>query len=113
MSRGKYPSFAGLCNNFLYVYGSGQCLTGAGDGAENARTDYPGECMTHPVPTKGYLFDFDGTLVDTMGGYADLAGGLIHEAFPEITAEKGRELYIRTSGIPFIQQMELIRPGKP
>lgn len=67
--------------------------------------------MTHPVPTKGYLFDFDGTLVDTMGGYADLAGGLIHEAFPEITAEKGRELYIRTSGIPFIQQMELIRPG--
>lgn len=88
-------------------------LDGSGGGAEYARTEYPGDCMTHPVPTKGYLFDFDGTLVDTMGGYADLAGRLIHGAYPEISAEKGRELYIRTSGIPFIQQMELIRPGDP
>jgi phosphoglycolate phosphatase-like HAD superfamily hydrolase len=70
-----------------------------------------GVCMIRPVSTRGFLFDFDGTLVDTMGGYADIAGRLIHGAFPDISFERGRELYIRTSGIPFVQQIELIRPG--
>ena len=67
--------------------------------------------MNRPVSTKGFLFDFDGTLVDTMLGYADLAGMLINKAYPDISSAAGRDLYIRTSGIPFIQQIELIRPG--
>jgi phosphoglycolate phosphatase-like HAD superfamily hydrolase len=72
-----------------------------------------GDFMKRPVSTKGFLFDFDGTLVDTMEGYADLAGLLISKAYPDISAAHGRELYVRTSGIPFIQQIELIRPGNP
>jgi phosphoglycolate phosphatase-like HAD superfamily hydrolase len=64
-------------------------------------------------PTRGFLFDFDGTLVDTMEGYADIAGRLIHEYFPSIDFHRARSLYIQTSGIPFVQQIELIRPNDP
>jgi phosphoglycolate phosphatase-like HAD superfamily hydrolase len=61
--------------------------------------------------TKAFLFDFDGTLVDTMHGYADIAGRLIHEHHPEISFDEGRRRYFETSGIPFCQQIEIIAPG--
>jgi len=63
--------------------------------------------------TKAFLFDFDGTLVDTMHGYADIAGKLINEYHPEISFAEGRRLYIETSGIPFCQQIEIIAPAHP
>jgi phosphoglycolate phosphatase-like HAD superfamily hydrolase len=63
--------------------------------------------------TKAFLFDFDGTLVDTMHGYADIAGRLINEYHPEISFADGRRLYIETSGIPFCQQIEIIAPSHP
>jgi phosphoglycolate phosphatase-like HAD superfamily hydrolase len=55
------------------------------------------------------IFDFDGTLVDTMGGFADIAADVLlkHYGLP---FEKGRSQYLDTSGIPFFQQLEIICP---
>ena len=55
------------------------------------------------------LFDFDGTLVDTMHGYADLAAQIMHEAHGAPTDE-ARDAYMHTSGLPFCQQLEVIYP---
>ncbi len=63
--------------------------------------------------TRAYLFDFDGTLVDTMKGFADIAGRVINRFHPEISFEKARERYLETSGNPFFQQLEMILPGDP
>ena len=60
---------------------------------------------------KAFLFDFDGTLVDTMGGYADIAATLISSRFSDISFDTARMLYLETSGIPFFQQLEIILPG--
>ncbi len=60
---------------------------------------------------KAFLFDFDGTLVDTMGGFADIAGRVIHEHHPEMPFEAARQRYLDTSGVPFFQQLEIIFPG--
>jgi FMN phosphatase YigB (HAD superfamily) len=61
---------------------------------------------------RAVLFDFDGTLVDTMGEFADLAGELVAGAHGWTVAE-GRAAYLRTSGIPFCQQLEVLFPGHP
>ena len=63
--------------------------------------------------TKAYLFDFDGTLVDTMSGFADIAAAVINRFNPEIPLEKARARYLETSGNPFFQQLEIITPGDP
>ena len=63
--------------------------------------------------TKAYLFDFDGTLVDTMSGFADIAARVINQFNPEISVEKARMRYLETSGNPFFQQLEIITPGDP
>jgi len=56
------------------------------------------------------MFDFDGTLIDTMGAFADVAGRLMSACFGG-TFEEGREAYLATSGIPFFQQLEVLHPG--
>ncbi len=58
------------------------------------------------------IFDLDGTLIDTMGSFADLAGDLIslHYGIP---FEESRALYLKTSGIPFSHQLEVLFPGRP
>ncbi len=63
--------------------------------------------------TKAFLFDFDGTLVDTMPGFADIAGRVMHQFHPEISFEYARQRYLETSGNPFFQQLEIIFPGDP
>jgi len=63
--------------------------------------------------TKAYLFDFDGTLVDTMSGFADIAARVINQFNPEISVERARTRYLETSGNPFFQQLEIITPGDP
>lgn len=60
---------------------------------------------------RAYLFDFDGTLVDTMGGFADIAGRIINKFHPDMSYEEARKSYIKTSGAPFAQQLEMIFPG--
>lgn len=56
------------------------------------------------------VFDFDGTLVDTMGGFADIAADVLEKHYGLPFAE-GRRRYLETSGIPFFQQLEIIQPG--
>ena len=63
--------------------------------------------------TRAFLFDFDGTLVDTMKGFADIAGRVINRFHPEISFETARARYLETSGNPFFQQLEIILPGDP
>ena len=43
------------------------------------------------------VFDFDGTLVDTMEAYAEKASELI-EKFYGVPREKARKMYLETSG---------------
>jgi phosphoglycolate phosphatase len=59
---------------------------------------------------KACVFDFDGTLVDTMQGFADIAAKVIEEKYA-IAFDEGRRRYLETSGIPFFQQLEIIQPG--
>lgn len=68
--------------------------------------------MNYFSGTKAFLFDFDGTLVDTMGAFADLAGELMATYYGG-KAEKGRANYLKTSGIPFFQQLAVLYPGDP
>jgi phosphoglycolate phosphatase-like HAD superfamily hydrolase len=63
-----------------------------------------------PIATpKVCVFDFDGTLVDSMGGFADIAAEVIEKNYG-IPFETGRRRYLETSGIPFFQQLEIICP---
>jgi len=56
------------------------------------------------------MFDLDGTLIDTMVGFADLAAEVMHRTFGDDVVE-ARKRYMATSGIPFRQQLEVIHPG--
>ena len=56
------------------------------------------------------LFDFDGTLIDTMDENATIAGEVLQRTYG-MAREQGSRLYLETSGIPFFQQIELIVPG--
>lgn len=56
------------------------------------------------------VFDFDGTLVDSMGGFADLAAELCSEHYG-LPKAQARLNYLSTSGLPFFQQLEVLWPG--
>ncbi len=62
---------------------------------------------------RAFLFDFDGTLVDTMDGFADIAGRVINEFHPEMSFKEARANYLKTSGAPFYQQCEILFPYDP
>lgn len=55
-------------------------------------------------------FDLDGTIIDTMGSFADIAGELLQEAYGW-SFEQGRARYLETCGVPFFQQLEIMLPG--
>lgn len=57
------------------------------------------------------LWDFDGTLVDTMASHTNLASEVIVKYF-KISKEKAKKEYIKITGIPFDKQLEIIFPGK-
>lgn len=59
---------------------------------------------------KVVVFDFDGTIVDSMGNFADIATDVIHTHYGTDTTT-ARQQYIQTSGIPFFQQLEVVYPG--
>ncbi len=67
------------------------------------------------VPARHYsfpkvvLFDLDGTLIETMDSFADIAARLIESNFG-ISFNAARRKYITTSGIPFKDQLELMFP---
>ena len=56
------------------------------------------------------VFDLDGTLIDTMGDYADRAAMLI-EAHYGREFDWARRCYLETSGLPFIRQLDTLFPG--
>lgn len=53
------------------------------------------------------LFDFDGTLVDTMDKYAEIAAEEITNRYG-LSRDNARQLYLETSGEPFFKQLEII-----
>ena len=59
---------------------------------------------------KVVMFDLDGTLIDTMRGFADVAADVMAELHG-VERAHARRRYLETSGIPFRQQLELIVPG--
>lgn len=56
---------------------------------------------------KVILFDLDGTLVDTMQIYADVAAELIASRYG-LDRGRARALYLATSGLPFVRQIDMI-----
>lgn len=58
-----------------------------------------------------FVFDLDGTLIDTMGGFADIAGRLIRDHYGW-AFELARKRYLETSGAPFFQQLETLFPAE-
>lgn len=61
---------------------------------------------------KMIVFDLDGTLVDSMTGFADVAQEVIAKYFA-VPVSKAREAYRRTSGLPFVHQLQGLFPGHP
>ena len=59
---------------------------------------------------RAVLFDLDGTLIDTMQLFADVAADVMvrHHG---LDRARSRAAYLTTSGIPFFQQLEVIVPG--
>jgi len=56
------------------------------------------------------VFDMDGTLVDTMDSYANYAASLI-ERYYAVDFDRAHILYMDTSGLPFIHQLQQIFPN--
>jgi HAD superfamily hydrolase (TIGR01549 family) len=58
------------------------------------------------------LFDFDGTLVDSMHHYANLAATLFAQHY-SLPYDQARSDYLKTSGIAFTKQLEILFPENP
>ncbi len=63
------------------------------------------------MPVRLVLFDLDGTLVNSMELYADKASELMAKYY-RIRSSEARELYLKTSGLPFLEQLNLVFPDK-
>lgn len=59
-----------------------------------------------------WVFDFDGTLLDSMSAFQRLAGRVMARTY-DISPSHGEEQYRQTSGIPFFQQLERLYPSHP
>lgn len=60
------------------------------------------KCYYHAI-----MFDFDGTLVQTMHDYAEIAAEEMNSLYG-LPVKVARQLYLETSGIPFYKQLEVI-----
>lgn len=58
------------------------------------------------------VFDFDGTLVDSMETFADIAAKVMSDVYGT-PFDKARRQYIQTSGLPFFMQLEQIYSKDP
>ncbi len=59
---------------------------------------------------KVFIFDFDGTIVDSMNQFADIASKVLNKYFGT-PVEEARHQYFQTSGLPFFEQVALLHPG--
>ena len=64
------------------------------------------------INLKAVIFDFDGTIADTMPFLSDLAVSLLTKNY-EISGEEARRRYLETTGLDFGSQMEQIFPQHP
>ena len=55
------------------------------------------------------MFDFDGTLIDSMPFLEKNAVTLLRK-FYSFSKEEAHEKYRATTGLPFVQQIEIIAP---
>lgn len=55
------------------------------------------------------IFDFDGTLVDSMEHLTEIAARVMAKHFG-VSPEEGRSLYQLTSGLPFFEQLATLYP---
>ena len=62
--------------------------------------------------TKAIIFDFDGTLADTMSFLTEKATELISKNYG-IAEEEARRRYLETSGLDFPSQLEILFPSDP
>jgi phosphoglycolate phosphatase len=60
--------------------------------------------------TQVIILDFDGTVADTMSYLTDLAAGLLVKRYG-MGPDEARRSYVDTTGLPFVQQMEILYPG--
>ncbi len=68
--------------------------------------------MSQPLKNKKvFLFDFDGTLINSMGNLADEAASLMAEHYVLSFAE-ARQKYVATSGLPFAEQLAVLFPDQ-
>lgn len=58
------------------------------------------------------IFDFDGTIVDSMNEFADIASKVLNKYF-KTPLHEARRQYFATSGLPFFEQMEILHPKHP
>lgn len=65
-----------------------------------------------PSDKKIIIFDFDGTLVNSMGRLTDIAAGVMSDYFG-IPEKEARRLYQMTSGLPFSEQLKTLYPEQP
>lgn len=61
------------------------------------------------MPKHVVIFDFDGTLVDSMGGFTQIAARVLSKYFG-VTQAQGAALYKATSGLPFCDQVSALFP---
>lgn len=66
--------------------------------------------MTKRLAKEVVIFDFDGTIVDSMQAFADIAAHVIPKYY-SMDAQTARRKYLETSGIPFFQQLEVLFPN--
>ena len=59
-----------------------------------------------------WIFDLDGTMVDSMSHFADIASRVLQEYY-HVSPEIAREQYRQTSGLPFVAQVEQLFPNHP
>ncbi len=59
---------------------------------------------------RAIVFDLDGTLIDTMRYFGEVASEVINKYYG-ISKSKARDMYFETSGVPFFQQLEIMFPG--
>ena len=68
--------------------------------------------MNNLKKKKALIFDFDGTVVDSMTRLIDVAGLVIAKYFG-ISNEEAKRLYRLTSGLPFNEQLAGLYPAHP